>query len=239
MIRPDRRVPQRGHSLLRECVGWWLAGAKPMGATLVNVLGPPHGVFVNVPGWAGALGRPGGECSVQFTGASSQTVQTVNNPLWSALFDGSTTAGSLACWVMVPSLPGAYSGIVTKGRSSPSIHWGFWITNLNKWGWRVITSANGPTAGTWAHLLGTRNAGSSWTLYVNGKQDATASDAATQANTAALWIGGAESVSEYLTGYVDDVKLWRRELTAGDAWAVYTESAQGHPTMLPRGRMAA
>jgi hypothetical protein len=72
------------------------------------------------------------------------------------------------------------------------------------------------TANAWAHLAGTYD-GATLRLYVNGAQAATLARAGVMpASTGPLKLGGNAIWSEWFAGQIDDVRVYRRVLSAAE-----------------------
>lgn len=229
--------PNWGHAHNRNLVAWWISlPSSARGGVFQEYAAtiPAHGAMTGAPTW-GAVHRPGMLAAPpRFTAASSQYALVTNTTTLATLFS-TTVDSTVAVWVWIPSSPSAWSGIVTKGRDLAA-WWGLWISDTNKWYMATLNDIfSTATAGAgWTHLVGTKS-GNSAKLYVNGVSDgADASDTTDRSNTSELWIGGAKSVSEYLTGAVDDVRLWNRALSADEIWALYQDSRQNCQATLVR-----
>jgi hypothetical protein len=114
----------------------------------------------------------------------------------------------------------------------------FGTTNL------VAEASTGALAvGRWYHFTvtyaGPRQDTASIAWYMNGNpvaNAATIAGAGTQTTDAAqpLQIGGNQSSFGFLNGQVDDVRLYRRIITPGEAFDLYTNSKIGCPGLLNR-----
>lgn len=123
---------------------------------------------------------------------------------------------TLSAWVYLKGLPGTWQTVMAKSRDQGS-HYGFWITDSGDWmggGWenrgsKAITQA-------WVHVAyvqdGTAGTG---TTYINGKVDWKGGPR-DGTGLGDFWIGGAKSVSEFLGGFIDDVAVYNRVLTAAE-----------------------
>jgi ELWxxDGT repeat protein len=150
---------------------------------------------------------------------------------------------TLSAWVNLSALPNRWSAVIAKARGSAA-GYGIQIDPSNRWIAAGSTNLVGPTASVgWTHVSVVQNGvANTRKLYVNGVE--VASGAAQAANgTGSLWFGGAETVSEFFAGKIDDVRLYGRALastelaafanpkvvlqgTAGaDLWTVRLDSA--------------
>jgi prepilin-type N-terminal cleavage/methylation domain-containing protein len=88
-----------------------------------------------------------------------------------------------------------------------------------------------PTFNTWAHVVVTCSNEDGLKLYVNGElrdQRSTVNRAEMKTSTANLYVGrdSTSSGTFYFNGGLDDIRIYSRVLTPGEATAIYTENAQ-------------
>jgi hypothetical protein len=130
---------------------------------------------------------------------------------------------SISVWLNIQTLPGNWSGVVTKSRDA-SPWYGLWVTPGNQWhfdggdgGVNVRLDAGQAKTG-WLHLAGVYDAGAhTQTVYEDGAvigENTSVTIAASGAGD--VWFGGAKSVSEFLDVLIDDVALYSRALTADE-----------------------
>ena len=194
----------RGHWRFDEVAG---GAASDSGPANLN------GSLVNGPTWTsgnlgGALAFDGGDDRVTVPDAATLRFNASDN-------------FTLSTWVHLASLPGKWTGVVTKARGSALGNWyGIWLDHANRWVVGGNTNLTGATATTgWSHVAVVQD-GSAGTrrLYVNGIE--VASGAAQVADGAGdLWIGGAEGVNEFFAGKIDDVRIYARAIGAADVAA--------------------
>ncbi len=127
---------------------------------------------------------------------------------------GTNAAYTLAAWVNVTSLPGHWSGIVTKGRDA-SNWYGIWINDGNYWVFghqphNQIGSA--VKAGVWIHVVMIYNNGNK-RIYLDGVLDNEATASASGDNASVLWFGAAKGVTEYAPIRLDDVRIYNHAVT--------------------------
>ena len=95
--------------------------------------------------------------------------------------------------------------------------------------------------GTWTHLAATYD-GSNVRLYVNGTQVSSKAVSGSMAtSTGVLHIGGNAFGGEFLDGLVDEVRIYRRALTAGEIqtdMSMPVVSTDGEPPSAPTGLTA-
>ena len=143
---------------------------------------------------------------------------------------GSFTDITLSCWVYFDVLPGVGNLFRVLHKKQPASPWlDDWFLSIDN---NIVTvriaagiSLNGATVlttGAWYHLAMTFNAGTdSLKLYVNGVQDASATELNVIPNNTAteFWIGyrgvlGAEVVN----GKICEVAVWAKELLASQVY---------------------
>ena len=181
-------------------------------------IGTDNGTLVNGPGYVtGQFGS-----ALSFNGAN----QSVIIPDTGDLEFNVTQSFTESVWVNLSSIPTNWTGIVTKSREA--FPWyGIWINPLDQWvfgGPNNITSTSTATAGVW-HLVTAVQDGTAGTrtLYVDGA--IVASGAAQYASgNGSMVIGGASGVSEYLSGAVDDVRIYNLALSATQVANAYGSS---------------
>ncbi|KKT71731.1 MAG: hypothetical protein UW68_C0057G0006, partial [Candidatus Collierbacteria bacterium GW2011_GWB1_44_6] len=84
--------------------------------------------------------------------------------------------------------------------------------------YHYCTKPHGMTAGNWYHVAGSYD-GSTFNLYVNGKNIGSCSDVFTPNwGTQTLGIGGA---AEYWGGVIDSLRVWGRALTPSEIMSNY------------------
>jgi PKD repeat protein len=88
------------------------------------------------------------------------------------------------------------------------------VSYINNGSYRNVTGPNRLPANTWTHLVATYD-GSYQRLYVNGVQVAQkAQSGQIQQSSGVLRIGGNSVWGEYFDGYIDEVRIYNRALTA-------------------------
>jgi hypothetical protein len=87
-------------------------------------------------------------------------------------------------------------------------------------------SATGLTVGQWALITVTRNASGVANIYINGVLSGSAdqSSGTPSAGTTEVIIGASAFASRAWHGYIDDVRIYSRELSAGDILELYNSS---------------
>ncbi|MEO6434135.1 MAG: LamG-like jellyroll fold domain-containing protein, partial [Tepidisphaeraceae bacterium] len=178
--------------------------------------GGHHGALVNGPAWTGGnLGQ-----AIGFDGVDDRVVI----PDAASLRFGATQDFTLSAWVNLSSLPGQWTGIVTKARGSAGADWyGIWLDPSNRFvfgGSSNIIGSAVATTGGWIHVAAVQDgAAGTRALYVNGIL--VGSGAAQAASgVGAMWIGGAESMNEFFAGRIDDIRLAGRAVPAAELAAL-------------------
>jgi methionine-rich copper-binding protein CopC len=140
-----------------------------------------------------------------------------------------TQSFSLTAWVDVPSLPGQWTGVVSKSRNSGS-GYGIEIDPNNDW---VYVSGNvatlyGPAVNTgWSLVSLVQNAAAgTQTLYVDGLPQISG-PAQSSNGTGSLCIGGDNGIDSYFNGTIEDVRIYNRALTSGDFSSLMAEPPAG------------
>jgi hypothetical protein len=133
-----------------------------------------------------------------------------------------TTGLTIEAWVRLANTTAAWSTIALKERPSGMCYGLYGKTNAGGPTLQVRTGSSEPrtpnvavpAANTWVHVAGTYD-GSTLRLYVNGGQVATqAATGALTTSNSALRIGGNSVWGEYLSGSLDDLRIYNRALTA-------------------------
>lgn len=149
--------------------------------------------------------------AVGYNGTSTYASVTSNSSLKFSEFDSYT----ISAWVKVPVLQNRWQGVITKGRNTNNWY-GLWISSDNKWvyggnGSNITGSSVKPNQ--WQHIAMVQNGYSKMRyLYIDGSLAASGSSANGE-NTSMLMFGGAQSVSEYFSGRIDEVILYNYSLS--------------------------
>jgi hypothetical protein len=150
-----------------------------------------------------------GDGTLRVNGSNGR-LEVPDSPMLRFSLDQSYT---VCAWARAEVLSGGWRGIVNKSRNSGSFY-GIWLSDGSQW----IAGGNnlaGPSLTTgWHHVAvvqdgvnGTRE------MYVDGASVVTGA-AIAGTGTGPLWIGGAAGVTEFFNGFIDDVRLYNRPLTA-------------------------
>ncbi|MDP2895974.1 MAG: LamG-like jellyroll fold domain-containing protein, partial [bacterium] len=182
---------------------------NPGTTTVLDSVGGHHGTLVNGPIWTDSVLDYGGALS--FDGIDDHVEIPHSDDLTFTASDSYT----VTTWVNVTALPGHWAGIVDKSRDI-SPHYGLWIDASNQWVAGDVNIIGSTVTLGWHHLaLVQDGSANTRTVYVDGTVDITGS-AITANGAGDLWFGGAKSVTEYLEGVIDDVRIYNRALSAED-----------------------
>ncbi len=202
-------------------IGYWTFDDAGSGTTAVNSAGSNSASLANGTTWVeGKIGNG----SLRFDGVDDY----VNTGTFASL--GSDTTKTISAWVN-PS--GSATGFIfaVPRTFGATAGFGFLVEN-GKWGARYWTSTSAAlsstvdaTAGQWA-LVTLVQSGTTASLYVNGVSVATANNAgAFDSSLRATYIGALNNnnVPSYpFSGKVDDVRIYDRDLSAGEIAEIYT-----------------
>ena len=152
-----------------------------------------------------------GTGSLSFNGSGSY-LQAPSNPIYN--FGGDYT---IEAWVYFNSTitsaqtivsnytgsAGAASGFALYPKSvSGTLAFRYFINNGEQ-----IVGTTAPTTGTWYHIAVCRS-GSSTKMFVNGTQEgSTYTNSSSYTSTATLKAGSTDGASEFLNGYIDDLRI--------------------------------
>jgi hypothetical protein len=141
----------------------------------------------------------------------------------------STDSYTIMAWVYLEALPGSWQTVMAKSRDQGT-HYGIWITDSGEWmggGWE--NRGSHAVTQVWVHIAYVQDgdAGTGVT-YINGAVDWSGG---TRDGTGAgdFWIGGAGSVTEFLRGMIDEVRIYNHALTQEEIQIVMLSGAEGYP----------
>lgn len=202
-------------------VGWWkfdeASSGTCGGANILDASGSANtGTCHANPTWVGGkIGLGAGS----FVVASSQYVQTTtatNIPK----INGNQT---LSAWVNLPATGATYDIVVPElnGSGANQLRVNAGNAQVSQWGGTITITGGAVSINTWHMLTWTyNNVGPVDTIYIDGVQSATAA-VATQAIVPTVVCIGTYGAGEYFGGYIDDVRIYNRALTAADVAQLY------------------
>jgi len=136
---------------------------------------------------------------------------------------------TIMAWIYLEALPGSWQTVMAKSRDQGN-HYGIWITDSGEWmggGWENRGSP--AVTQVWVHIAYVQDgdAGTGLT-YINGAVDWSGGP---RDGTGAgdFWIGGAGSVTEFLRGMIDEVRVYNHALTEEEIQTVMLSGAEGYP----------
>lgn len=149
-------------------------------------------------------------------------------------FDPATEAGSMSAWVKATTQPGNFNIII--GDWSDTIQeFGIWISNTTNiagfCGGEITSASSGvDLSGEWQHVLVTNDAdgsGEAQKIYVDGLLKDSGISGTELDTTNGFVIGYRQANNDrFFKGLIDDVRVYRRELTAGEIWSLYSPSTR-------------
>ncbi len=154
----------------------------------------------------------GGRGAFVFDGVDDHLVV----PHRSDLSFGSGDPFTLVAWVHLDGANGGWTGLVNKSRDRKPWY-GLWIDPEGRWvmgGTEANVAGSKATPG-WHHLCMTQDKSERF-LFVDGYLDAYSPSTVAADGTGDLWIGGAASVEEFFGGGINEVRIYRRALSAAE-----------------------
>jgi hypothetical protein len=240
--------PVSAHPLNDKLVSWWMTLPGWQGYKFLDLKGANHGTLTNGPSWGGG-GRPGGFGALSLDG----TDDYVNFGDQPAFEFASGQSFSLSLWFKGTAST-TQRGLLTKGYDT------IFVTDDRPWyllRWNasntsgaldvflrdvggtnsIVQTATNLTDNGWHHACVAHDAAAATlTLYTDGRQNGTP---ATSVPAAAYGTNGSQLIlgthaNSYFAGPVDDFRVHSRALSASEAYALYEDSARGHPLTLRR-----
>ena len=196
---------------------WWRAAstALEVGSPTLTLSGSP------VQTAPGAIKNDGNTCT-RFVSASSQYARIANHASIEL-----TSAGGIELWFRW-GVSGAIDGLYGKNNASGEL---LIYTENNKITAYVSGAADALlsaalTVGLWYHVVVTWS-GTSWVLYVNGEVSDTLTGTAPSATATDNLVGAyANGGDGFLQGWVDELVIFNRLLTAAEVAARYAAGAK-------------
>ncbi len=212
-------------------VGWWtgmpgdnryLRNLAPTARNYLTdgVLAGNFYPMANDTGFTG--GKDGGRGALRFKALASTSVLATAVPTfvstsfsiclwanWTTI--GTTVADIVALW---DNGHDTGKGFVIQDRPDLSKKLSFFIGGSSS-----VESTGQVGNGTWRHIACTYD-GTNARMYIDGQLNNTAATTSGTQQTLFYW-GRTQNFSRYLTGTLEDARLYRRVLSAGDIWQMY------------------
>jgi len=177
------------------------------------------------------------------TGHSGKALKFNGSSNWVSVNDSAsldlTTGMTLEAWVYPLSQSNGGNTVILKEASGAEVYALYSeedanlpVSYINNGSYRDVTGPNRLPANTWTHLVATYD-GSYQRLYVNGVQVAQkAQSGQIQQSSGVLRIGGNSVWGEYFDGYIDEVRIYNRALTATEVTTNMATPVSGASTPL-------
>lgn len=227
------------HPLNVGLVAWWLGLRQWSGGGMwFDLCRNANGTLTNGPSWR-ASDRPGGHRVLSFDGSNDYVTATAPAALSSI---GTTGAVAVAMWAKIPvaAATSRFLMATTSGAAASGIDILYGLggasgaLTFRLGGGNPVTHSGGYNDNLWHHIVGSRT-GNQITLYVNGVSVATAGNSNNASSSGPLQLGARNGANfAQFTG--DDLRIWNRDLSAGEVAELYRESRSGYPRMLNRVR---
>jgi prepilin-type N-terminal cleavage/methylation domain-containing protein len=229
------------HSLGADIVGNWTFD-EGTGTTAIDSSGyNNNGTLMNGPIWTTdtpqkAAGQGAGKYALSFDGVDDY-VSVIN----SNSIQGIAPAGSITNWVYLNVVPTGSSlqAMVDVDRTGCTSRGLFFYISASRFilqyggnsACRSATSITAPIVNKWFYIVGTWDS-SGGKIYVNGIQEGSNTTAPDFNIVAATTIIGSNGGSDrFLNGYLDDVQIYSRALTAARIQKLYTEGLPAHQNL--------
>lgn len=195
--------------------------------------------FPNTPtsGWQGPQGRPGGYGSLRFDGLDDAVVV----PSLAAYLEGPVDY-TIAGWLRQTS--NTIGGIITQADAGNHII-AIYSDGTNadfltyEGGYAFVGATANVSDGAWHHIVGTKT-GTTGRVYLDGTLRGTGVvKDVNVGSTTECHIGMREGTAYPFPGYLDDLRVYSRTLSAAAVKALYDESRASYPVALRRVRRVA
>jgi hypothetical protein len=183
---------------------------------------------------------------------SDGSFQNYSSNSYSAQFDGtddvvdisSLTIGdefSYSAWFKFTG-SGSFLPIVASG-TSPTIQTLLSVNNSNQMTFlsrtsntAIIQVSSAVSSGTWYHAVGTLDSSGNGKLYLNGSQigSTTTFQTPNSSSRSQLAIGEAKRTSAHFEGFIDEVAIFNRGLTASEVQDIYNNKTYQSPQAMYR-----
>jgi hypothetical protein len=144
---------------------------------------------------------------------------------------GVSNGVTIAAWVYATALSGrqgvCHNGKVFLGTNGTTIEW--WPNTDT-----TVVSAGSIATGRWYRLLATQ-AGTSYAVYLDGNVTGSGTTVGLNGSAEATTCWGKFNGTTWpWVGSYTDMSIWRRGVSAAEAWAEYDQSRRGYPDLLRR-----
>ena len=145
---------------------------------------------------------------------------------------------SMSCWVKFNALPTGnadatlmWKGFYTSGTNTQYLHlryedytdqFKFAIRNNNAYNQQAASGVTA-TVGVWYHVVGTLDSSGNAQIYVNGNAGTGITAAPTMTNNNNFEIGSYASSTAVTNGFIDQVRIFNKELSAAEVTTLYNE----------------
>ena len=147
---------------------------------------------------------------------------------------------SISCWVKFNALPTGnadatliWKGFYTSGTNTQYLHlryedytdqFKFAIRNNNTYNQQAASGVTA-TTGVWYHVVGTLDSSGNAQIYVNGNAGTGITSAPTMTNSNNFEIGSYASSTAVTNGFIDQVRIFNKELTSEEVTTLYNETS--------------
>jgi len=178
---------------------------------------------------AASFSFPSNSYSGEFDGVGDYVYVTNNSDI---AITGDMT---ITAWLYLGAT-GAFQYIAAKRASG--VNYQFYIRNTNILsfydGSSLVNDTTALSGSTWYHVAVVVDAGTSTKYYINGSLSSTGGSTSPSATTDNLFLGALPSASQYLNGYLDEVALFNRVLSASEISNIYSNKSYTNPVALWR-----
>ncbi|MBL7190039.1 MAG: LamG domain-containing protein [Phycisphaerae bacterium] len=200
-----------------DLVAYW-----PLNGDAIDVAGNHHGTLV---GGASFVNDTSRSIVLSVDGVDGH----VEVPHDDDMVFSSADSYTIMAWIYVEALPGSWQAIMAKSRDQGN-HYGIWITDSGEWmggGWENRGSP--AVTHVWVHIAYVQDgAAGTGVTYIDGAVDWSGGP---RDGTGAgdFWIGGARSVTEFLRGMIDEVRVYNHAMTEEEIQTVMLTGGEGYP----------
>ena len=187
-----------------------------------------HGTLLGMEAADLVIGPGGSGFALDFDGSDAEYVSVSYDPA----LDATTSGISFCAWVSFDGIGATSDAVLSKGRAAVNFNYHLSIDTSSRARADLYDGTNNPYAryntslstGTWYHLVGTYDGGSSLLIYVNGIQRGSGNSSAfvPSAEDAPLFIARWHDYNGYnLDGRVTGARVYQRVLSASEIKHLY------------------